>query len=318
MTSCDPVENLYAFLAYGFLVTFSAASQHILLLAYQIETLYSRDWGIGEGMSVFGYRMGILTAGPIALSLATYLSWQGIYIFLAFLMLVGLIPVLMGGELEPIYSPSSAKKRDWLRYAIIEPFKDFMHQERWITILVFMLLYRLPDNLLSMMQTLFLLDLGFTKIEISLVAKTFGMGTAVFGGFVGGYWIRLFQYKKTLLWGAVAHCIACLLFLVQAKLGANLPFLYVAVGIEHFCSGIMLTAFLSYQLTCANITFAATQLALLTAFTNLGGVFVKPLAGMIIDRFGWVAFLVLVVLSALPGILWVYRIPVPQSLKGEE
>jgi PAT family beta-lactamase induction signal transducer AmpG len=297
-------------------VTISAASQHILLLAYQIETLHSMDWGVGEGLSVFGFRMGILTAGPIALGLATYFSWQEVYLFLAFLMLFGLIPVLMRGELENISSqitPSFAKKRDWFLYAIIAPFKDFMCQKGWIAILVFMFLYRLPDNLLSMMQTLFLLDLGFTKIEISLVAKTFGMGTAIFGGLVGGYWIRLYGYKKTLLWGALAHGAACLLFLVQARLGANLPFLYVTVGIEHFCSGLMLTAFLAYQLTCANIAFAATQLALLTSFTNLAGLFAKPLSGIVIDNFGWVPYLVLVVFSSIPGILWVYRIPFPRA-----
>ena len=316
MISSNPVENVYAFISYGLLVTFSAASQHILLLAYQMETLYSRDWGVGEGMSVFGYRMGIFTAGPVALSLSTFFSWQEVYIFLGFLMLVGLIPVLMAGESEHISSaasPSFAKKRDWFRYAIIVPFKDFMGQKGWIAILIFMLLYRLPDNLLSMMHTLFLLDLGFTKIEISLVAKTFGMGTAIFGGLVGGYWIRLYGYKKTLIWGALAHGVACLLFLIQARLGANLPFLYVTVGVEHFCSGFMLTGFLSYQLTCANITFAATQLALLTSFANLSGVFVKPLAGLVIDNFGWVPFLVLVVLSSIPGILWVYRIPFPRD-----
>jgi PAT family beta-lactamase induction signal transducer AmpG len=71
----------------------------------------------------------------------------------------------------------------------------------------------------------------------------------------------------------------------------------------------MLTAFLSYQLTCANIAFAATQLALLTSVTNLTRVFAKPLAGIVIDNFGWVPYLVLVALSCIPGILWVYRIP---------
>ncbi|MBA3812999.1 MAG: MFS transporter [Alphaproteobacteria bacterium] len=313
MISSDPVENLYAFVSCGLLVTFSAASQHILLLAYQMETLRSRDWGVGEGMSVFGYRMGILTSGPVALSLATYFSWQEVYSLLAFLMVVGLIPVLMGDNLEHISAPSLAKNRGWFRYAVVAPFKDFTRQKGWIAILVFMLLYRLPHSLLSMMQTLFLLDLGFTKIEISLIAKTFGMGTVIVGGFIGGYWIRRYGYKRTLLWGAMAHGIACLLFLVQARLGANLPFLYVTIGAEHFCGGLMLTAFLSYQLTCANVAFAATQLALLTAFTNLGSVFAKPISGVVIDTFGWVPFLMLVFLSAIPGILWVYRIPFPQQ-----
>lgn len=316
MVSQNPVENLYAFVAYGFLVTFSAASQHILLLAYQMETLSTRDWGVGEGMSIFTYRMAILTAGPGALSLATWLSWQEIYILVAFLMLIGLVAVLIGGESEferTQRAPAFSNTRDWLRYVLINPFKDFMTQKRWIAILVFMLIYRLPENLMSTMQTLFLLDLGFTNIEISTVAKTFGMAATLVGGFIGGDWIRRYGYKKTLLWGALAHGVSCLLFLMQERLGANLPFLYLTVGVEHFFGGVMLTGFFSYQLTCSNLSFAATQLALLTAISHLGGILARCRVGEVIDNFGWVPFLVLVVLSSIPGILWVYRIPFPRN-----
>lgn len=313
MITTDPINNLYGFVAYGLLATFSAASQHVLLLAYQMETLHLRDWGVGEGMGVFAYRMAILTGGSGALALATYLPWKEVYLLITCLMFIGLIAVLIGGEIESASTPVFTRKRDWLHYAIIAPFKDFMSQKGWLAILVFMLIYRLPENLMSMMQTLFLLDLGFTKIEVSFVAKTFGMGAIIAGGLMGGYWIRQYGYKKTLLWGAIAHGFACLLFLVQERLGANLPFLYVTIGVEHFCGGIMLTGFFSYQLICSNKTFAATQLALLTSFANLGALLPKSFSGVVIDHFGWTVYLVIVVIACIPGILWVYRIPLPSE-----
>lgn len=318
MVSQNPIENLYAFVGFGLLVTISAASQHVLLMTYQIETLASRDWGVGEGMSVFAYRMAILTAGPGALSLATWLSWQEVYLFIASLMFIGLLAVVLGEEPEFASSekiPAFSSKREWVRYALISPFKDFMTQKGWVAILVFMLIYRLPDNLWSMMQTLFLLDLTFTYIEISAVAKTFGMIALLFGGFIGGDWIRRYGYKKTLLWGGLAHGVSYLLFLalmllVRSKFGSQpIAFLYLTIGIEHFLGGIVLTGFFSYQLTCSSKTFAATQLALLTSFANLTGVLAKPLAGIVIDQFGWHLFLGFVVLSSIPGILWVYRVP---------
>lgn len=312
MAALDPIHHLIAFFACGFLVTISAASQHVLLLTYQIETLHTRDWGAGEGMSVFAYRMAILTGGAGALRLADFLTWQEIYVFITLLMLIGFIAVLIMREPDRFaaqHSHSFAKKGEWIRYAIIGPFKDFMTQKGWIAILVFMLIYRLPENLLSLMQTLFLLDLGFTYIDISTIAKTFGLSASIGGSFIGGYWIRLYGYKKTLFWGALAHGISCLLFLVQMRLGANVPFLYLTIGIEHFFSGVSLTAFFSYQLTCASIAFAATQLALLTSLANLGGILARPLAGLVIDFFGWIPYFVFVVLSSIPGILWVYRIP---------
>lgn len=312
MAFLDPVQNLKTFVVCGFLVTISAASQHVLLLTYQMETLKSREWGIGEGIDVFGYRMAILTSGAGALYLATYFTWQEVYIFLSLLMTIGLCAVLIMREPDRFalqHTHSFASWKDRLRYAFMGPFKDFMAQTGWKAILVFMLIYRLPEHLLGMMQPLFLLDLGFTYIEISNVAKVFGLGATILGGLVGGYWIRLYGYQKILFWGALSHGVACLLFLMQAKLGANLPFLYVTIGVEHFLSGITLTGFFSYQLTCCNVTFAATQLALLTSFAGLSRTLCAPLAGFVVEFFGWTPYLILVFLSAFPGVFWVYRIP---------
>lgn len=312
MLSLDPVQNKILFMACGFLVTSAAASQHVLLLTYQMETLNSREWGIGEGMSVFAYRMAILTGGAGALRLATCFTWQQVYFFITILMFIGLIAVIIMREpdrfaLQHIHS--FEKKKEWFQYAILGPFKDFIKQKGWLAILVFMLIYRLPENLLGMMQALFLLDLGFTKIQVSDVAKVFGLGATIVGGFIGGYWIRLYGYKRTLFWAGLAHGLSCLLFLMQNSLGPNLSFLYLTIGVEHFFSGVALTAFFSYQLTCCSITFAATQLALLTSFAELSRTFASPLAGFFIDHMGWAFYLMIVVLSSVPGILWVRHLP---------
>ena len=312
MANLDPLLNLKAFVACGFLVTISAASQHVLLLAYQMESLKSRNWGIGEGMSVFSYRMAILTGGAGALYLASFLSWQAVYILLSCLMFSGLIAVLLIQESDQNdfqSNPSFAKGKEWIRYAIIGPFKDFISQKGWQAILIFMLIYRLPENLFGMMQTLFLLDLGFSYVEIGSVAKTFGLFAAILGSFIGGYAIRLYGYKKTLFWAALAHGLSCFPFLVQANIGPSLSFLYVTIGIEHLFSGLALTAFFSYQLTCCSLRFAATQLALLTSFAEISKTFAPYLMGIVIDSYGWTPFLILIILSSLPGILWVTKIP---------
>lgn len=312
MVFLDPIKDLYLFFSCGLIVTISAASQHILLLTYQIETLHSREWGMGEAMSVFAYRMAILTGGAGALYLATFLSWKEVYLFLTFLMSIGLITVLFMKEPDKFsleHVQSFPHFKDGIRYALIGPFKDFIKQRGWFFILLFMILYRLPENLLGMMQTLFLLDLGFTYIEIGNVAKVFGLGATILGGFTGGYSIRTYGYKKTLFWAALAHGVSCILFLIQQKLGANMPFLYITMGTEHFFSGIALTAFFSYQLTCCSVTFAATHLALLTSLADLGRALSPLIAGFFIDEYGWSFYLNLVILSSLPGILWVYLIP---------
>src|SRR3990167_4579072 len=282
MISFDPITDLKKFVGCGFVVTLSAASQHVLLLSYQMEILHSEEWGTGEGISILGYRLSILTSGAGALYLATLFSWQEVYFLISFLMFVGLVTVLLMQEPDPFvkdHTHAFENWRKWVSYTFIGPFKDFIRQSTWKDILVFMIVYRLPESLSHMMLPLFLLDLGFSYVDIGNATKIFGLAALVIGGIIGGYWIRDYGYKKVLWWGGWAYGASYLLFLIQQFLGANLPFLYFAIGIEHFCGGITLTAFFAYQLTCCRVTFAATQLALLTSLADLSRTLSTPLAG---------------------------------------
>jgi PAT family beta-lactamase induction signal transducer AmpG len=277
-----------------------------------METLRSREWGVGEGIGILGYRLAILTSGAGALYLATVFSWQEIYFFISFLMFIGLVTVLLMQEPDPFakdHTHSFETWRQWVTYAFIGPFKDFSSQQAWKDILVFMVVYRLPENLSHMMMPLFLLDLGFTYVDIGNATKVFGLTALVVGGIIGGYWIRVYGYKKVLWWGGCVHGASYLLFLIQNSLGANLSFLYCTVGIEHFFGGVTLTAFFSYQLTCCRVAFAATQLALLTSFANLSHSFAPPLAGFLVKLCGWGPYMLIVSLSSLLGIAWIRRIP---------
>lgn len=312
MIALDPIQNMIPFVACGFLVTFSAASQHVLLLAFQIESLETQNWGIGESMGVFGFRMAILTGGAGALYLATFFTWKEVYFIITLLMLIGLFaPLLAHTPKQNLHAKKDGSRspQEWIAYAVIQPFKEFMTKQGWWAILVFMLIYRLPENLLGMMQTLFLLNLGFTYVEVASVEKVYGLGATILGGIIGGYIIRSYGFKSALLWGGIGYGLSLVLFLLQAHMGPNLSFLYVAIGIEHLFSGLSLTAFFSYQLTCCSIRFAVTQLALLTSFASLPRTFASPIAGYAIDSWGWIPFIILVIFSSLPGILWLKVIP---------
>lgn len=314
-----PQHNLNTFIFCGLLVSFSAASQHVLLLTYQMETLKYREWGIGEGMSVFAYRMGMLTSGAGALYLATYFSWETVYLSLSCLMLTGLLPLLLTqtpDSFAAVHNPSFSTWKHWAIYSFIGPIKDFIQQRGWMAILIFMLVYRLPENLLGLMQSLFLLDLGFSYQDIANVTKIFGLGTTILGGLVGGYWIRLYGFKPVLLWGTVAYAFSACLLLIQSHLGANLPALYLIIGLEHFLSGVTLTSFFAYQFTCCSVAFAATQLALLTALTALSRTLCAPLAGFIVEFFGWTPYVIFISLSSILGIICIYFIPF-QGLRVE-
>ena len=47
-------------------------------------------------------------------------------------------------------------------------------------------LYRVSDIVLGVMANIFYQDIGFTKVEIATVSKTFGLFMTIAGGFLGG------------------------------------------------------------------------------------------------------------------------------------
>ena len=53
-------------------------------------------------------------------------------------------------------------------------------------ILVFLMLYKLGDQMATALATPFYLDMGFSKTEIGSVVKIASMWSSIFGGFVGG------------------------------------------------------------------------------------------------------------------------------------
>lgn len=310
MAQLNPGENLMGFITLSVLTSVAAASQHVLLLAYQVQTLESREWGVGEGMSVFGFRMGLLSSGAGALYLATILPWSWVYTVLAGVMALALLVVLLIPEPQVLHEGEYSKEdclKDriaaWFRNIFLKAYKDFTQRNGWVWLLVFMMLYRLPDHLLGPLPSLFLLDIGYSKAEIATVSKVFGLITTILGGLVGGLLLREWSFHKTLLFAGIFHGFSMLGFLFLNQTGYDMPTLYSIMALEHFSSGLGLTAFFSYQMSQCNPKFAATQLAIMTAAAALGHRLGGLAGGVLVDWLSWGGFFIIVCLSTIPGIL---------------
>ena len=91
------------------------------------------------------------------------------FVVTALFMLIGIGMTLAINEANS--APAAPKS---IADAIVLPFKDFFATngvQKAITILLFMLLYKLGDSMATALSTPFYLDLGFTKTEIGVIAK---------------------------------------------------------------------------------------------------------------------------------------------------
>jgi len=322
----DPTQNLAMTALLALCITFSAATQETLMMTYQMESLPQEQYGPGEAVGVFGYRMGMLVSGAGALYIATSWNWAIAYLTMALLVGVGLLTTLSIKEPNVVISPEARLREEqaryyltnhprlkgamgeglsWLYAAVICPFSNFMQQKGWIASLLLMFFYKLGDNLIGPMANVFYLELGFSKIEIANASKFFGIGASIFGGLVGGIIVTRLSFLRSLLLLGFLHAVANFMYIMMFHAGYSIEMLYFTIAIEHITSGMRTTALFAYQLTLCNVSYAATQLALVASLVNLSRTCFSSLSGWLVVELGWVNFFSLTAIASFPGLLLV-------------
>ena len=323
----NPHEYLTLTIILATAIAFFSATQDVVMLAYQVERLGRNQYGPGEAMGIFGYRMGMLSSGAGALYLAEWITWSQIYQIMAMLIGIGIITTLCIDEPATVVNQESqareqkthdyllahprlsgwqAEVLSWLYGAVVCPFYDFVRNNFWFPALLIMFFYKLGDNLIGNMSNLFFIDLGFSKSEIASASKVFGMANSILGGFIGGVIIARFGITQSLLFNGFVHGISIFLYVLMAQVGYSIEALYFTIAVEHITSGMRTTALFAYQMTLCSPMYAATQLALFTSVVHLGRTLMASCSGWLSDQLGWVNFFNLAGASTIVslGLVW--------------
>ena len=299
--SIDPKLTALAAL----LVAFFSASQDIVIDAFRVESLEKKFYGAGAAMIVFGYRLGMLSAGAGALYLASFYDWSIVYILMSLQILVGSFAVLIAKEPEQSALINVEKKKNifhWLHYSVINPFRDFMKKGDWLIIILFVVLYKFGDALVSVVANPFYIEMGFSKIEIANVSKIFGLIATLAGAFIGGIIVKQSGIFKSLLVCGILQMLSNLFYAIQAYIGYNIGFLIATIGFMDLASGMGTAAFIAYLSSLCNIRYTATQYALLSALASLGRTFLSSPGGYLVDTINWIPFFIFTSVAAIPGI----------------
>lgn len=304
----DPAIDPWHTALWALVVAFCSASQDVVIDAYRVEILEKEQYGAGAAMVQYGYRIGMLASGAGALALADNMSWTATYLVMAAAMAAGMLTVLFSPE--PIAAdtikPTARTFSQWLQDTIVAPFADFMTNNHWVLLLLFIMLYKLGDAFLGIMTNPFLLEIGFTKTEIAAVVKVFGLGATLVGLFLGGLMTYKWGTVKTLWVCGIGHALTNLMFLVQAKVGADAQVLALGITLENLSGGMTASAFVAFISSLCHVRYTATQYALLSSLAAVGRTWLTTTAGWTVDSFGWEMFFIISVLLAVPGLALLY------------
>jgi PAT family beta-lactamase induction signal transducer AmpG len=312
----DPAVDLGAMAFWAVIVAFLSASQDIVIDAYRVEILDEPQQGAGAAAITLGYRIAMFVSGAGALVLAQWYGWFAAYAGMAAMVVIGLIAALLYGEPRVSAAVMARTERDpvgWFRQAVLEPFGEFFARNGALTavvILLFIMLYKLGDALLGALTSPFYVELGFQKTEIATIAKSWGLVATLVGVLLGGAVVRSQGILRGLVICGIVQMVSNLIYIAQFHAGHDLRMLSVTITVENLSGGMGTAAFVAYLSALCNVSYTATQYALLSSFMAQARTFLSGFSGLLQKSLGWPDFILLTTVAAIPALLllwWLQR-----------
>lgn len=304
MAIVGPGSSLVTFAILAGLTAFAGATQDTVVDAYRIEIAPVESQAALAATYILGYRVGLILSGAGALYLAELAGWTNAYLAMAACILLPLFAVLLSKEPNPENALTVREIR--IQDAFIKPFQEFFARNGVVlalALLLFVGLFKLPDQMIGVLAGPFYLDSGFTKADIATVSKLYGVWIGIAGAFLGGICVAAFNIRVMLVVAAIAVSVSNLAYLLMAMHPSEQWAFFATISADNLSqgfAGVVLVAFMS-GLTDRN--FTATQYALLASLANLPGKFIGGVSGYIVEATSYQTFFIFSTLSVIPTLL---------------
>ena len=246
-----------------------------------------------------------------------FISTMGPMVVIATVVLPALIAAWLvrqerkGTNLLAAQTPANSsleRAGDHLYRALVLPLVEFVGRMGWslVLILALVLTYRITDSIWGTFAYPFYLgELQYTKDEVAIASKFFGVGAVVLGLALGGYLLTVLGRMMTLTLGAVLAALTNLLYADLAIGGTRMAMvsdligftwaveqfggdqrlakLMVVIGAENLAVGIAGAAFVAWLSSIVARGYSAVQYALLSSLTMLVGTLGRGALGKMIE-----------------------------------
>lgn len=321
MAAMPPDVSLPRFMVVTGVAALAGATIDIVVDAYRVEIAPQEAQGALAATYTLGYRFGLIAGGAGILLMADAFGWQVGYVVICALLVVPFIAVLVAREPE-----HRVRERVPLRAAVQEgfigPLRDFLSRYGLglaLGLLLFVALFRLPDQMLGVMAYPFYQDAGFSKTQIAEVSKIYGVIVGIAGALLGGWAVTRFEMRRLLAVSAIGVALSNMLYLIMAaNPGQTWAFVATLSG-DNFAQGFAGPVLVAFMSGLVNRSFTATQYALLSALANLPGKLIGGLSGFLVTDWGYASLFVVSTVSIVPtllvlALLW-RRMPRPGGAK---
>jgi PAT family beta-lactamase induction signal transducer AmpG len=300
----SPAGNLAATAVAAILVAVAGATYDIVIDAYRIESLEPRQLGVGSGMSQYGWRIGSVLAGSLALVLAARSNWSVAYVVCGAFAVPAMAVGLIFGEPARHRAPAVREGFAAVITTVVDPLVEFFRRSGALLVLLFVLLHKIGDTLSQLTLRLLLNDQQYSNDEIALYDVGFGFWAYLIGIFIGGILYARLGLKRSVLLSLWLMALSNLSFAGLAVLGKSNAALAAAMTFENLASGYGGVVVVAYFSALCDLRYTATHFALISAAASiLGRVVTGTLAGALIEGLGYFNYYLLTTIVAFPGIV---------------
>lgn len=193
--------------------------------------------------------------------------------------------------------------KEMVNHSYVAPVKDFFRRYGPNVSILFLALigcYRLSDIVLGVVSNVFYVDMGFSKMSIATITKSFGLGMTLAGGFLGGLLTLRFGVIRILFLGGLLSAITNLLFMILAQNPGEIKLLTFVIGADNLSAGIATTAFVAFLSSLTSVSFTAVQYAIFTSLMTLLPKMAGGYSGTMVSSMGYENFFLLTTVIGLP------------------
>ncbi len=261
-----------AALAWGMLlVSLFASTQDVATDALAVSLLGEEDRGLGNGLQVGAYRLGMVLGGSAVPALYALVGPPAAFLAMAVTLALCTLPVLWAVEPPRPAEPSSLDPR-----RLLAPWLD-RSAWGWLFVLA---TYKAGDHLGGPMAKTMLVDRGWGLVELGVLTGLGGSGLAAVGALLGGGLTGVLGRRRALLLFGLAVAVVQVGFAVLDPA----PVLLV----EHLVSSMGTAALFTVMMDrCRRPGHEATDYTTQAAFYALMGGVTSAASGAIAESVGY-------------------------------
>ena len=327
---------ILAIIAGTFVVlAFLSATNDIAIDGYYMEGLTDpKEQAAYTGYRVFAYRLAVILvrSGFVALAAFAaarlggadkYRPWG--YAFGAAAVTMLLVTLFHTWQLPRFEKdrPQAVRSFSGITRDFGRAFSTYFEQEKVALVIIFIITYKIGDEILFSMGTPFLMrELGVTKAQLSWLGGILGALGAIAGTSIGGIWIKKKGLKKAIwpltilmnfnIWAYVWLAWS----LPSAATHFGLAVIAAVHCYEQMAAGLGNAVLIVYILRTCKPEFKASHYAVGSAVMSIFSTFFGGFGGVIVEHMGYLNMFLIAFGASIPAMLLMFWVPIREEVES--